>query len=143
MWEPPPELGILALRANKPVLDFVVEALNDFSAARARFSALHRRRLLVSSEPSNAQVYVEGELKGTVGEKGLALRSFLRGHIRFGPCAIRLQSSPTRLRSRQDKEFMAPLERPTVSFRRMGHLTDLLKGGVSTKRVAALVQQRG
>jgi len=153
--------------SNKRITDFLLLVLNDFPAADREFQRLTASlgsvsagkgiapspkptpeakpaTLMVSSDPQNAQVYVDGQLKGTANHNGLAeallpgtyqLRVTLPGYKDF--------TESFTLSSGDDRKVEVHLERVGPPPFTVGNITELLKGGVSPKRVAVLVQQRG
>lgn len=168
LWDPMPTGDIVAFKQpNKTFYNLLVLALNDFPAAEREFQRLtagldsepaskaaasslsppseaKTAKLLVSSDPQNAQVYINGELKGTVSQSGLSM-ALPAGvyQLRVALAGYRDFTHAVTLAAGDNKEMFAQLERAGPPPLGVTDVIDLLKGGVSPKRVAALVQQRG
>lgn len=167
MWDPLSYKTRQSPLAYRAFLDFLAMALNDFPSAERVFrtlpvtlasgsgskltagsagpaSTIKPAKLLVSTDPQNAQIFINGELKGTADQNGLAvdlpagtyqLRVVLAGYKDF--------NYPVTLSAGDNTKIIAPLELTGPPPFTVGDVTDLLNGGVSSKRVAVLVQQRG
>jgi hypothetical protein len=148
-----------------PIFRFLGVSITDFAVAEGEFQSLTAvlasqpvskpsgtlsspglapAKLLVSSDPENAQVYINAQLKGTASANGLAeelppgtylVRATFPGYKDFAESVT--------LSEGENSKVFAHLERLEPAPFSVGDITELLKGGVSPKRVAVLVQQRG
>ena len=101
-------------------------------------------KLLVSSDPQNAQVYINGELKGVTSPNGLAVDLAAGTYqLRLALAGYRDFTQTLTLSAGDKPGVSATLERAGPPPFAVADITELLSGGVSPKRVAVLVQQRG
>ena len=146
---------------NLPIFDFLNLSVTDFAAAQHEFQRLTAglssesaskstavspapsfepkpAKLLISSDPQNALVYINGELKGTASQEGLAMGLPAGTYqLRLTLPGYREVARPITISAGENKEVVIQLERLGPPPFTVADLTELLRGGVSSKRVAS------
>jgi hypothetical protein len=139
-----------------PILKFLYLSVTNFTEAERQFrrlTALATRpepkpaKLTIATSPTGATVYLDNEPKGASSQDegkllitGLSPGSY---HIRVSSTGFRDWGKTVAVVAGDDLLVQATMDRIGPPPFAATEIIELLKGGVSPKRVAVLVQQRG